>query len=232
MTKLDKLDKENVKRAVNAHINKEQMFTPELKNKIRQQAFEKESRSTKLNRKRILAPLLSSILGISVACILIFTLIGNPFGKQEIDSRSNTQTAGVTGVKEADVKAFIMEYKSITHNVKVGEKDNAMALTEVKPYLNDEWYKVNERDKRVNFPFNYAHTSQNDIVLNDVQIKSLEKNDKGEGYKVKYTLLLSIGEHEGVEKNGDMIIIEGGDKGFTITYDWETMIIFDKFHFR
>ena len=62
--------------------------------------------------------------------------------------------------------------------------------------------------------------------------KSLEKNNKGEGYKVKYTLLLSIGEHEGVEKNGDMIIIEGGDKGFTIAYDWETMIIIDKFQFR
>lgn len=135
-------------------------------------------------------------------------------------------------VKEDDVKAFITEYKSITHNVNVGEKDNAIILEEVKPYLSDEWYKVNERDRRVNAPFNYAEDSKNNIGLKNVKIESLEKNDEGEGYKVKYTLLLSIGEDkEEVEKPGDMVIIQSGDKGFTIMYDWETRITFDKVPF-
>lgn len=135
-------------------------------------------------------------------------------------------------VTEDAVKAFVTEYKGVTHNVNVGEKDNAIALKEVKSYLNDEWYKVSERDKRVNAPFNYAEDSKNNVVLKDVKIESLEKNDEGEGYKVKYILSLSIGEDkEEVEKPGEMIIIQGGDKGFTITYDWETRITIDKIQF-
>ncbi len=135
-------------------------------------------------------------------------------------------------VNEEDVKAFLKEYKSITHNAD-GEKDILITLEEVKPYLNDEWYKLNERDRRVNFPNTYAHASTNKVQLNDVRIESLDENTDEEGYKVKYTLLLTIGENnEEVDKGGNMVIIKGGPKGFTITYDWESLIIFDKFQFR
>ncbi|TKI67814.1 hypothetical protein FC756_12265 [Lysinibacillus mangiferihumi] len=57
-------------------------------------------------------------------------------------------------VKEEDVLSFLKEYKGITHNV-----DNSVdvTLTTLKPYLNDEWYKINERDRRTRS----AETSQN-----------------------------------------------------------------------
>ncbi|WP_167397465.1 hypothetical protein [Lysinibacillus mangiferihumi] len=41
----------------------------------------------------------------------------------------------------------------------------------------------------------------------------LWKKTEGEGYAVKYTLILSIEENnEEVEKTGDMVIIKGGPK--------------------
>ena len=130
-----------------------------------------------------------------------------------------------------DVKAFLMEYKSITHDLgSPAEKDVSEVLEAVKPYLNDEWYRINERDKRVNFPRNYANASGNDLKLNDVVINSLEEN-ADEGYEVKYTLLLTVGKKD-VEKEGDMKILQGDLKDFIITYDWEKQITVGGYQFR
>ena len=135
-------------------------------------------------------------------------------------------------VTEAEVKAFVMEYKSITHDIGAQEEqDVAELLEKVKPYLNDEWYEMNVVDKRVNFPRNYANVSGNSVTLNDVLIDSLEENPDGEGYAVQYTLLMTIGEEE-VEKEGDMKVVEGEEKDFIITYDWEKQITVDSYHFR
>ncbi|MGA4519666.1 hypothetical protein ACPA0F_20625 [Solibacillus silvestris] len=135
-------------------------------------------------------------------------------------------------VEEDDIKSFIHEFKSITHNVKVGEKDNAIFLEETKDYFNDKWYKSVQTNRQVNSPFNFTQDAQKDVSLNDVKIDSIEENPDGEGYKVKYTLILSIGEeNEVVEKPGNMIIIEDKNKKFLITYDKETMITFDKIKF-
>lgn len=131
-----------------------------------------------------------------------------------------------------EVKEFVMEYKSLTHNVDSQvEKDISEVLEAVKPYLSDEWYEMNEKDKRVNFPESYAHVSGNDIILNDVVINELKENEDGEGYAVEYTLLLTVG-FEKVEKQGEMKIIKGDGKGFIITYDWEKEISVDGYRFK
>lgn len=135
-------------------------------------------------------------------------------------------------VTKEDVRDFLIEYKSITHDLgSPAEKDVSEVLEAVKPYLNDEWYEMNERDKRVNFPRNYANASGNDVKLNDVVIDNLEENANDEGYEVKYTLLLTVGK-EDVEKEGDMKILQGDPKGFVITYDWEKQITVDGYQFR
>ncbi|RHW38192.1 hypothetical protein D1B33_04705 [Lysinibacillus yapensis] len=135
-------------------------------------------------------------------------------------------------VSEEDVKAFVTEYKSITHDIPVPEEAfDFDVLEKVKPYLNDEWFKMNERDKRVYFPRSYVSVSGNAVSLNDVLIDNLEENPDGEGYAVKYTLLLTVGDEE-VKKEGDMKIIEGKPKGFIITYDWEKQITVNRYHFR
>ncbi len=129
-----------------------------------------------------------------------------------------------------EVKEFVLEYKSFTHNVdSQAEKDVSEVLEAVKPYLSDEWYEMNEKDKRVNFPESYAQISGNDIKLTDVVINELKEND--EGYAVEYTLLLTVGL-EKVEKQGDMKIIKDDEKGFIITYDWEKEISVDGYRFK
>lgn len=114
MAKLGKFEKEDVKRIINAHINKKHLFTPELKNKIRQQAFEQGKSSTKLNsKKRIYFPLLTSLLGVSIACILLLAVIEKPFVEreimqQEIDNTSlNPHTASVTDLENVNKDLFI-----------------------------------------------------------------------------------------------------------------------------
>ncbi len=135
-------------------------------------------------------------------------------------------------VSETEVKDFIMEYKMITHNVPVPEEAYEVnVLEKVKPYLNDDWYERNEKDKRVMFPRTYVSVSGLGMTLNDVTIDRLEDNPDGEGYAIAYTLNLTIGE-EVVEKKGDMKIIKGEPNGFVITYDWEKEIIRNGVRFK
>lgn len=152
------------------------------------------------------------------------------------DGNSSTDTKEVENtmnlVSEESVKDFVIEYKTITHDIGTPTERNITELLEkVKPYLNDEWYEMNEKDKRVNFPRTFANASDNAVNLNDVVINELKENPEEEGYELNYTLLLTIGE-EDVEKGGEMKIIEGGSKGFTIIYDWEKQITVDGYHFR
>ncbi|WP_332647806.1 hypothetical protein [Lysinibacillus sp. 54212] len=97
---MDNFEKEDVKRGIDAHINKKQLFTPQLKSEIRKKALEKRNSIMNFNTsKKALITLFSSFLGVTIAGTLLFFLIGEPFSDRgEIDE----STLGVNSASEPD----------------------------------------------------------------------------------------------------------------------------------
>ena len=198
MAKLDKFEKEDVKRGINAHINKKQMFTPELKNKIRQQAIEKERRSAKLNnKKRVAIPLLGSFIGVLIAGILLFEMIGNPFAEKELvqqtidESTLNTNNATVAESRNIDYDLFL---HTINSTLKAAEALSTNDFQTLKNVLLSNT-SFDEHNQTVTFhsgeiPFVVETKYFPPFKLRDLQIVGYD-----EGGGIEPILIIRIEEH-------------------------------------
>lgn len=107
---LDKFEKEEVKRGIDAHINKKRMFTPELKSEIRKKAIEKRKERIHFNlTKKALFTFTSSFAGVIIAGFLLFFLIGEPSSeKEEIDeSTLSVNQAAVNDPESVNRDLFV-----------------------------------------------------------------------------------------------------------------------------
>jgi hypothetical protein len=133
-------------------------------------------------------------------------------------------------VTEEDVKAFVKEYKAIIYTINSqNPTDNLKLLEGVKPYVKEEVYEKSKKNGVFTFPNHFATENQTDVKLNDAKIDTIKEKDNN--FEIKYTLLMTIGDHH-VEKTGEMTILKKEDNKLIVTYDWENPVTVDNKKFK
>lgn len=124
---------------------------------------------------------------------------------------------------KAEIKNFIMEYKSIIYNVNYDTllKNNELE-EKIRPFISEDVFLRNSKNGVYMLPSNYAAENKSDIKLEDVEVTEITYNKEQENYEVQYLLSLKIDEDSYVKK-GKMNLITK-EQNPLVTYDWETPI--------